>query len=139
MRRLLRQQGFSRNNVQRGKELGLKVTRLAWDSRVQEERVAKNHFQSWGDNSPFFPLVNGENRLWFLGLGMASTREQVFKKKKKKSLCMENQRNRERRSIICVSTNKLSVIIPTVCECALSVADDSLIPPAVYMLEMFKR
>lgn len=85
LRRLLGQQGFSRNNVQRGKELGLKVTRLAWDSRVQEERVAKNHFQSWGDNSPFFPLVNGENRLWFLGLGMASTREQVFKKKKKKA------------------------------------------------------
>lgn len=102
----------------------------------QEQRVAKNHFQSQGDNSSFFPLVSGKNGLWFLGI--ASIREKVFKKKKK-SLCMENQRNRERRSIVCVSTNKLTVIIPTVCECALSVADDSLIPPAVYMLEMFKR
>lgn len=47
---------------------------------VQEQRVAKNHFQSQGDNSSFFPLVSGKNGLWFLGI--ASIREKVFKKKK---------------------------------------------------------
>lgn len=50
---------------------------------VQEQRVAKNHFQSQGDNSSFFPLVSGKNGLWFLGI--ASIREKVFKKKKKKA------------------------------------------------------
>lgn len=48
---------------------------------VQEQRVAKNHFKSQGDNSSFFPLVSGKNGLWFLGI--ASIREKVFKKKKK--------------------------------------------------------
>lgn len=51
---------------------------------VQEQRVAKNHFKSQGDNSSFFPLVSGKNGLWFLGI--ASIREKVFKKKKKKPM-----------------------------------------------------
>lgn len=51
---------------------------------VREQTVAKNHFQSRGDNSPFFPLVSGKNGLWFLGI--ASIREKVFFLKKKKPM-----------------------------------------------------
>lgn len=60
---------------------------------VQEQRVAKNHFKSQGDNSSFFPLVSGKNGLWFLGI--ASIREKVFKKKKKPTYGKPEEQGKE--------------------------------------------